>query len=150
VTGWRVGWTIAPAELTGAIRKVHDFLTVGAAAPLQEAGVAALALPPAYYQQMAADDLERRELLCGVLEKAGFDVHVPDGAYYVMCDTDALDPARDDVAFTRRLIEQVGVAAVPGSSFYSNRSLGANKIRFAFPKKLDTLQAAAERLATLA
>jgi len=150
VTGWRVGWTIAPPEQTNAIRKVHDFLTVGAAAPLQEAGVAAMALPPAYYEQMAADYLERRDLLCGVLEKAGFGVHVPDGAYYVMCDTDALDPARDDVEFTRHLIEQVGVAAVPGSSFYSHRSLGANKIRFAFPKKLDTLQAAAERLSALA
>jgi aspartate/methionine/tyrosine aminotransferase len=150
VTGWRVGWTIAPPEQTNAIRKVHDFLTVGAAAPLQEAGVAAMALPPAYYEQMAADYLERRDLVCGVLEKAGFGVHVPDGAYYVMCDTDALDPARDDVEFTRHLIEQVGVAAVPGSSFYSHRSLGANKIRFAFPKKLDTLQAAAERLSALA
>jgi aminotransferase len=149
VTGWRVGWTIAPPEQTSAIRKVHDFLTVGAAAPLQQAGVAAMELPTAYYDDMAARYRERRDLLCGVLTEAGFGVHVPDGAYYVMCDTDALDPARDDVAFTRRLIEQIGVAAVPGSSFYADRSLGADKIRFAFPKRLETLHAAAERLAKL-
>ena len=149
VTGWRVGWIIAPPAMTGAIRKVHDFLTVGAAAPLQEAGAVAMALPTEYYEDMAAKYLERRDLLCGVLADVGFKVHVPDGAYYVMCDTDALDPARDDVAFVRHLIEDIGVAAVPASSFYADRSLGANKVRFAFPKKLATLHAAAERLAKL-
>jgi len=150
VTGWRVGWTIAPPEATSAIRKVHDFLTVGAAAPLQEAGVAAMGLPPSYYEQLAAEYRERRDTLCPALEKAGFVVRVPQGAYYVMTDTDAVDPDGDDVAFARRLVTEVGVAAVPGSSFYSDPALGANKIRFAFPKRLETLHAAAERLSVLA
>ncbi len=150
VTGWRVGWTIAPPALTGAIRKVHDFLTVGAAAPLQEAGAAAMALPPAYYESLAAAYLERRDLLCSVLEKAGFGLRAPDGAYYVMCSTTGLDADRDDVAFSRRLVTDVGVAPVPGSSFYSDRARGADQIRFAFPKRLETLQAAADRLAALA
>ncbi len=149
VTGWRVGWTIAPPWATNAIRKVHDFLTVGAAAPLQEAGAAAMELPPEYYEHLATDYLERRDLLCDVLEKAGFGLRRPDGAYYVMCDTSALDPGRDDVAFARRLITEVGVAAVPGSSFYADASRGADKIRFAFPKRLETLHAAAARLAAL-
>ena len=149
VTGWRVGWTIAPPAYTSAIRKVHDFLTVGAAAPLQEAGAAAMALPASYYERLAVDYRERRDLLCGVLEKAGFGLRVPDGAYYVMCTTGGLDPGRDDVAFTRRLITEVGVAAVPGSSFYVDRAQGADKVRFAFPKRLETLEAAAERLARL-
>jgi aminotransferase len=149
VTGWRVGWTIAPPAYTGAIRKVHDFLTVGAAAPLQEAGAAAMALPTSYYDQLAVDYRERRDLLCGVLEKAGFGVSVPDGAYYVMCSTAGLDPARDDVAFARRLVTEIGVATVPGSSFYADPAQGADKIRFAFPKRLETLDAAAERLARL-
>jgi aminotransferase len=149
VTGWRVGWTIAPAPLTSAIRKVHDFLTVGAAAPLQEAGVAAMSLPDAYYEQLAVDYRERRDVLVTALQKAGFDVSVPDGAYYVMCDTSALDPDRDDVGFVRRLISEVGVAAVPGSSFFAERSLGASMVRFAFPKRIETLQAAGRRLSGL-
>jgi aminotransferase len=149
VTGWRVGWTIAPPAYTSAIRKVHDFLTVGAAAPLQEAGAAAMELPAAYYERLAVDYRERRDLLCEVLERAGFGLRVPDGAYYVMCSTGELDPVRDDVAFARRLVEEVGVAAVPGSSFYVDRAQGADKIRFAFPKRLATLEAAAERLAKL-
>jgi aminotransferase len=144
-----VGWTVAPPAYTSAIRKVHDFLTVGAAAPLQEAGAAAMALPAEYYTDMAAKYLERRDLLCGVLEQAGFGLRRPDGAYYVMCSTVGLDADRDDVAFARRLVTEIGVAAVPGSSFYADRSKGADKIRFAFPKKLPTLEAAAERLAKL-
>ncbi|HVE91102.1 MAG TPA: aminotransferase class I/II-fold pyridoxal phosphate-dependent enzyme, partial [Actinomycetota bacterium] len=150
VTGWRVGWTIAPPAATGAIRKVHDFLTVGAAAPLQEGGVAAMNMPPDYYDRLAVEYRERRDVLCGALEKAGFGLRVPDGAYYVMCDTSRFDPDADDIGFSRRLITEVGVAAVPGSSFYSNPRDGADKIRFAFPKKLETLHAAAERLMTLA
>jgi aspartate/methionine/tyrosine aminotransferase len=149
VTGWRVGWTIAPPALTSAIRKVHDFLTVGAAAPLQAAGVAAMALPPSYYDEMAAKYLERRDLLCGVLAQTGFQFRVPDGAYYVLCDTTQVDPAGDDIALARRLVERIGVAAVPGSSFYAEPSLGRSTIRFAFPKRLETLQAAADRLAVL-
>ncbi len=149
VTGWRVGWTIASPELTGAIRKVHDFLTVGAAAPLQQGGVAAMGLPATYYEALAAAYRERRDLLCELLAGAGLRFHTPDGAYYVLCDTTAVDPARDDVAFARRLVTDVGIAAVPGSSFYADPSLGAGQIRFAFPKRLETLRAAGERLAKL-
>jgi aminotransferase len=149
VTGWRVGWTIAPPEQTLAIRKVHDFLTVGAAAPLQEAGVAAMQLPSSYYDELAASYCERRDRLCAALAGVGFGVHVPDGAYYVMCETAAIDGDRDDVAFARRLIETVGVAAVPGSSFYADPADGAGQIRFAFPKRIETLQEAAARLAAV-
>lgn len=150
VTGWRVGWTIAPPPLTDAIRKVHDFLTVGAAAPLQAAGVAAMALPASYYSQLADDYRERRDTLCVALDKAGFTFAVPAGAYYVMAGTGALDPAGDDVAFARRLVEQVGVATVPGSSFYADPAAGRRTVRFAFPKRLETLAVAADRLAALA
>jgi len=149
VTGWRVGWTIAPAEITRSIRKVHDFLTVGAAAPLQAAGAAAMALPPAYYADMAAKYRERRDVLCEVLGEAGFRFRVPDGAYYVLCETGELDPARDSSALARRMVVDPGVAAVPGTSFFADPSEGAGLIRFAFPKKLETLHAAAERLQRL-
>jgi aspartate/methionine/tyrosine aminotransferase len=146
VTGWRVGWTIAPPALTAAIRKVHDFLTVGAAAPLQAAGIAAMNLPAAYYATIAAEYRARRDLLCDVLAEVGFGVRPPDGAYYVMADTGALDPDRDDVAFVRRLITEAGVAAVPGSSFFADPADGRGIIRFAFPKRLETLRDAADRL----
>jgi aminotransferase len=149
VTGWRVGWAIAPAPMTAAIRKVHDFVTVGAAAPLQAAGVAAMAMPPSYYAGIAADYLQRRDLLCSALAAAGFGLRVPDGAYYVLCDTTALDPDRDDVAFARRLVTDIGVAAVPGSSFRTGGA-GRDTLRFAFPKQLSTLRAAADRLGRLA
>ena len=148
VTGWRVGWVIAPAALTGAIRKVHDFLTVGAAAPLQAAGAVALNLPDAYYQTLAAKYLERRDTLVTALNSAGFRTYLPNGAYYVMTDVSSLTD-QDDVTFARTLTESPGVATVPGSSFYSRPELGRTKIRFAFPKKRETLLAAAERLATL-
>jgi aminotransferase len=146
VTGWRVGWAIAPPVLTGAIRKVHDFVTVGAAAPLQAGGVAAMGMPSAYYDDLAASYLERRDTLCPALDAAGFRFHVPDGAYYVLCDTSAIDPDGDDVALAHRLVREVGVAAVPGSSFYVDPERGRRKIRFAFPKRLETLAAAADRL----
>ncbi len=149
VTGWRVGWTIAPAEITGAIRKVHDFLTVGAPAPLQAAGTAAMAMPPDYYARTAAAYRERRDLLCDVLERAGFTFRVPDGAYYVLCTTGAIDPARDSSALARRLVVDPGVATVPGTSFYADPADGAGLLRFAFPKRLETLHAAAERLQRL-
>ena len=148
VTGWRVGWVIAPADLTAGIRKVHDFLTVGAAAPLQAAGAVALGLPDAYYSALAAGYQERRDVLVRALRDSGFKVFVPDGAYYVMTDVSDLTD-EDDVTFARRLTASPGVATVPGSSFYSRPELGRSKIRFAFPKKLETLRAAAERLATL-
>jgi aminotransferase len=148
VTGWRVGWVIAPAALTGAIRKVHDFLTVGAAAPLQAAGAVALRLPDTYYQSLATGYRERRDTLIKSLDAAGFRTFVPNGAYYVMTDITALTDD-DDVTFARALTASPGVATVPGSSFYSRPELGRTKIRFAFPKKLETLAAAAERLAQL-
>jgi aspartate/methionine/tyrosine aminotransferase len=146
VTGWRVGWTIAPAHITAAIRKVHDFLTVGAAAPLQAAGAAAMALPASYYEQTAQAYRERRDLLCDVLQQAGFGFRVPDGAYYVLCETGELDPAQDSSAFARRLVVDPGVATVPGTSFFADPAEGAGLLRFAFPKRLETLRAAADRL----
>jgi aspartate/methionine/tyrosine aminotransferase len=149
VTGWRVGWTVAPPEITAAIRKVHDFLTVGAAAPLQAAGAAAMALPPSYYAQTAAAYRERRDLLCAVLDKAGFGFQVPEGAYYVLCETGALDPGRDSSAYARRIVQEPGIATVPGTSFFADPAEGAGLLRFAFPKRLDTLHAAAERIARL-
>jgi aminotransferase len=151
VTGWRVGWVIASPDLTSVVRKTHDFLTVGAAAPLQEAGKVALSLPDSYYQELAWGYRERRDILIGALELAGFRTYRPDGAYYVMTDIAGLANAgEDDVAFARRMVADPGIAAVPGSSFYSRPELGRSKIRFAFPKRLETLAAAAERLSRLA
>ena len=148
VTGWRIGWTIAAPELTVGIRRVHDFLTVGAAAPLQAAAVVALGFPPSYYDQLVAEYRARRDLLLPALREAGFRLDQPAGAYYVMTDIRDLTD-EDDVAFAMRLIRDPGVAAVPGSSFFSRPELGRTKLRFAFPKRLETLEAAAERLATL-
>jgi aspartate/methionine/tyrosine aminotransferase len=148
VTGWRVGWAIAPAALTSAIRKVHDFLTVGAAAPLQEAGARALALPDSYYTGMAEGYARRRERVLGMLERAGFVTYPPAGAYYVMTDTTRLG-WDDDVAFARHLVEEVGVAVVPGSSFYLDPSHGRRQVRFAFCKRDATLDEAERRLARL-
>jgi aminotransferase len=146
VTGWRVGWSIAPADVTSAIRKVHDFLTVGAAAPLQAAGAAAMALPASYYQATAAQYRDRRDLLCAALAEAGFAFRVPDGAYYVLCHTGDRDPGQDSSAFARRLVADPGVAAVPGTSFFADPADGAGLLRFAFPKRRETLRAAGERL----
>jgi aminotransferase len=150
VTGWRIGWTIAPPELSVGIRRVHDFLTVGAAAPLQQAAVTALCFPDAYYERLADDYRARRDLLLPALRVAGFEVHEPRGAYYVMTDIRRLaKPGESDVPFAHRLIRDPGVAAVPGSSFFSRPELGRTKLRFAFPKRLETLAAAADRLARL-
>ncbi|HEY8169829.1 MAG TPA: aminotransferase class I/II-fold pyridoxal phosphate-dependent enzyme [Candidatus Limnocylindria bacterium] len=148
VTGWRVGWVIAPAALTSGIRKVHDFLTVGAAAPLQAAGTVALGLPEAYYDDLAAGYRRRRDLLVGALDDIGLRPFAPDGAYYVMADFSELSSA-DDVTFARALTADPGVATVPGSSFYSRPELGRTKIRFAFPKRDETLAEAARRLARI-
>jgi aminotransferase len=148
VTGWRVGWAIAPQALTNAIRKVHDFLTVGAAAPLQQAGAVALGLPQSYYAELASAYSRRRDRLVGILEGVGFRVHVPKGAYYVMTEISAFG-WDDDVAFVRHLVEEVGVAAVPGSSFYENAADGRRQVRFAFCKKDATFDEAERRLAKL-
>jgi aspartate/methionine/tyrosine aminotransferase len=148
VTGWRVGWAIAPPEVTSAIRKVHDFLTVGAAAPLQEAGAIALRSPESYYAQLASDYLERRNSLLGILSDAGFKCFTPRGAYYIMTDISAFGFA-NDVDFARYLVKEIGVAAVPGSSFYHNPADGAQQLRFTFCKKESTLAEAARRLAKL-
>jgi aspartate/methionine/tyrosine aminotransferase len=145
VTGWRVGWTIAPPKITDAIRKVHDFLTVGAPAPLQEAGAAALSLPESYYRNLAEGYRKRRDRLVPALTEAGFQCFLPRGAYYVMTDIRAFG-FPDDLAFTRHLVTQIGVAAVPGSSFYRDPKDGAQQVRFAFCKRDETLDEAARRL----
>ena len=148
VTGWRVGWVIASPQLSAGIRKTHDFLTVGAAAPLQQAAAVALTFPDGYYDELRAEYRERRNTLLPALAAAGFIIYEPHGAYYVMTDIADLTK-EDDVTFARRLIVDPGVAGVPGSSFYSRPELGRTKVRFAFPKRLETLQAAADRLARL-
>ena len=148
VTGWRVGWTIAPADVSGAIRKVHDFLTVGAAAPLQAASAAALSMPDTYYRDLAATYRIRRDRLMHILQQAGFICYEPRGAYYIMTDI-ARFGFPDDVAFARHLVTEVGVAAVPGSSFYRDPATGRTKLRFCFCKKDETLAAAETRLAAL-
>jgi aminotransferase len=145
VTGWRVGWVVAPAPLSRGIRSVHDFLTVAAPAPLQEAGEVALALPDDYYRQMGKEYSERRDLWIDTLRDAGFKVEPPKGAYYVMADISGFG-FPDDVRFARHMVEDVGVAVVPGSSFFSRPEDGAHLVRFAFCKKLETLREAAERL----
>jgi aspartate/methionine/tyrosine aminotransferase len=149
VTGWRVGWVIAPTDLTSSIRKVHDFLTVGAATPLQMAGLTALALPDGYFRELARMYETRRNLLTGILQEAGFHCFLPKGAYYIMCDISNFG-FPDDVTFCRHLVEDIGVAAVPGSSFFSQPALGAHLVRFCFAKKHETLEAAAERLRRVA
>jgi aminotransferase len=148
VTGWRVGWAIAPPEVTSAIRKVHDFLTVGAAAPLQEAGAIALQFPQSYYEKLAADYLVRRDTMLGILENAGFRCFRPRGAYYIMTDISAFGFS-EDVTFARHLVKEIGIAAVPGSSFYRNPADGSKQLRFTFCKSEKTLKAAAERFAKL-
>jgi aminotransferase len=145
LTGWRVGWAIAPPHLTASIRKVHDFLTVGAPHPLQEAAATALRINREYYETLARQYQERRDVLTQVLEETDFRVYRPHGAYYIMTDVGHFGFS-DDVTFARYLVEKVGVATVPGSSFYNDPSLGATKIRFCFPKKMETLQQAAEKL----
>ena len=149
VTGWRVGWTISPPTLTGAIRKVHDFLTVGAPAPLQEAGAVALGLPEEYYAKLAREYQRRRDVLLDILERHHFTCFKPDGAYYIMTDIRAFG-FKDDVEFARYLVKDVGVGTVPGSSFYKTSNEGRTKIRFCFCKKDETLAEADRRLAKLA
>jgi aspartate/methionine/tyrosine aminotransferase len=145
VTGWRVGYCLAPAPLTAAIRKVHDFLTVGAPAPLQAAAAEAVSFPRDYYAQLADNYRQRRDYLVPALEGAGFRPFVPHGAYYVMTDISGFG-FDDDVAFARHLVAEGGVAAVPGSSFYSDPAEGRHRLRFHFARRRETLEAAVERL----
>ena len=148
VTGWRVGWVLAPPDLTDSIRKVHDFLTVGAAAPLQAAGAFALKLPDSYYQRLAETYRAKRDRMLGILENAGFECFRPRGAYYIMTDISRFGFA-DDVTFARDLVQRIGIAVVPGSSFYNDAADGARQVRFTYCKKEETLAAAAERLSRL-
>jgi aminotransferase len=145
VTGWRVGFVLAAEDLTDSIRKVHDFLTVGAAAPLQQAGVVALNLPDSYYEKLSVEYQKRRDFLLERLEQAGFRCYRPQGAYYVMTDISGFGLG-DDVSFVRQLVKGPGVAAVPGSSFFSDFNAGDTLIRFCFCKKYETLEEAGNRL----
>lgn len=145
VTGWRVGWVLAAPEISASVRKVHDFLTVGAAAPLQQAGVAALSLPDAYYADLSGHYQRRRDLLMAALDRCGFTLSRPRGAYYVMASAESLGYS-DDLLLSRYLIENIGVAAVPGGSFFSRKGLGKRFIRFCFCKKYETLEEAGRLL----
>ena len=148
VTGWRVGWTIAAPELTEGIRKVHDFLTVGAPAPLQEAGAVAMRLPDTYYRRTAGEYLERRDFMMETLAQIELPASTPKGAYYTMADISGLGLG-DDVQAADHLVREIRVAAVPGSSFYSRPELGRDRLRFSFCKQMDTLREAAGRLKRL-
>jgi aminotransferase len=148
ITGWRLGYCIAPADITNAIRKVHDFLTVGAPHPLQVAGAAALNLPASYYEKLRDAYRRRRELFLPYLREAGLEVHEPEGAYYVMTDIAPLG-WDDDTEFVRWLIKEIGVASVPGSSFYAPRERGKTKVRFMFAKRDESLHEAGRRLRKL-
>jgi len=146
VTGWRVGYIIANAELTNAIRKVHDFVTVGAPHPLQIACAKALSFPESYYEELRTDYDKKRRMLLDSLRSIGFDCVDPAGAYYIWSDFSGLDDKSNDVEFSRKLVEKVGVAVVPGSSFFYRSNRGSKKVRFTFSKKMETLEKACERL----
>ncbi|TMC98710.1 MAG: aminotransferase class I/II-fold pyridoxal phosphate-dependent enzyme [Chloroflexi bacterium] len=148
VTGWRVGWVVAPPDLTSGIRKVHDFLTVGAAHPLQIAVASALELPPSFYMQLVGDYRERRDAIVTGLQECGFEASAPDGAYYVMAGIGGFG-FDDDTAMARHLIAQVAVATVPASSFYHDPERGRGYLRFSFPKRLETIERGLQALRTL-
>jgi len=147
VTGWRLAYAIAPEPISSAIRKVHDFVTVGAPHPLQVAAATALAFPDSYYVELLSAYRERRDFLLEILEGAGFRSYPPDGAYYVMTDISRFN--QDDVSLAHRMVREIGIATVPGSSFYLDPERGRRQIRFSFPKKMETLRRAADRLARL-
>ncbi len=148
VTGWRIGWLIAPPALSAGIRKVHDFLTVGAAHPLQIAIASALELPSSFYVELLGDYQERRDAMVAGLRECGFEVEAPDGAYYVMAGFKSFG-FDDDVEFARHLIEKAAVATVPASSFYHDPSKGRGRVRFSFPKKIDTIERGLQALQRL-
>ncbi|MBS1829504.1 MAG: aminotransferase class I/II-fold pyridoxal phosphate-dependent enzyme [Acidobacteria bacterium] len=148
VTGWRVGWVLAAPDLTDSIRKVHDFLTVGAAHPLQMAGVTALGLPDEYYSELGREYQKKRDHIVSVLEETGFRPFRPSGAYYVMADISGFGFA-NDTEFAMHLLQRCGVAAVPGSSFFLKGEDGHQLIRFCFCKKYETLEEARQRLKRL-
>ncbi len=155
LTGWRVGWTVAPARLTALIRKVHDYMTVCAPAPFQAAGIVALGLPDSFYLSLVEEYANRRTVLLEALSKAGFAYPIPEGAYYVMADYSQIGWDRGryrgpgwkpDRVFSEWIAREVGVAVVPGSSFYSGGGMGESRVRFMFAKTPDTLREAARRL----
>lgn len=148
VTGWRIGWAIAPAALTGGIRKIHDFLTVAAPTPFMDAGVVALSMPPESYVALAADYQAKRDLMLDILTRHGFATYQPGGAYYVMVDV-AKFGFSSDTEFALHLVKDIGVATVPGSSFYSDPASAPQTVRFCFSKRTETLQEADRRLAAL-
>ncbi|MGH7864772.1 MAG: pyridoxal phosphate-dependent aminotransferase [Candidatus Binataceae bacterium] len=148
-TGWRLGYAIAPYELTSPIRKVHDFLTVGAPAPLQAAGAVGMAFDADYYNHIALDYRARRDTMVAALQEGGFKFSAPEGAYYILADFSELSELRG-LSFALWLAKEVGVATVPGTSFYHHPAMGETVTRFAFCKKPETLERAAERLATIA
>lgn len=148
VTGWRIGWAIAPASLTGGIRKIHDFLTVVAPTPFMDAGVVALSMPPESYAALAADYQAKRDLMLDILNRHGFATYQPGGAYYVMVDVAKFGFA-SDTEFALHLIKDVGVATIPGSSFYIDPASAPQTVRFCYSKRTKTLQEADRRLAAL-
>jgi len=146
ITGWRLAYVCAPEPFSTAIRTVHDFTTICAPVPLQAAAVVALHLPESYYEKVTREYTERRDLIMPALESLNFKVHTPEGAYYTMADFSAWNFEGDDFAFARWMPANLGVAVVPGSSFYGTPGLGKNTVRFAFAKKLETLNAAVAKL----
>jgi aspartate/methionine/tyrosine aminotransferase len=148
VTGWRIGWAIAPAALTGGIRKLHDFLTVAAPTPFHDAGVAALSMPDSFYAQLAKDYQTKRDLMMDILGRHGFTAYLPGGAYYVMADVSRFGFSSDS-EFAQYLVKEIGVATVPGSSFYCDPAAAPQTVRFCFSKRDETLHEADRRLARL-
>jgi len=148
LTGWKIGWAVAPEHLTAGVRAAHQFLTFATATPLQHAAARALAAPPDYYRQLTESYRSKRDLLAEGLARVGFEVFVPEGTYFMLADHRGFG-GEDDVAFVGRLIEDVGVAAIPPSAFYHEGADGADLVRFAFCKDEGTLREAVERLSRL-
>lgn len=152
VTGWRVGWAIAGPDITSRIRKVHDFLTVGAPTPFQKAGVCALNMPETYYTALQERYNDARNRICTVLKTVGFDVEVPKGAYYIMAHTGVLMDRYQDVganSFSLKLLDMTGIATVPGTAFYHSPAMGHDQVRFCFAKNEQTIEAVCRRLERL-